>query len=271
MRSILLHAHDDAGFEGRLQVSLDLARTFDAHLTCLQAISVDIAFAGDFYGTFGAEMVPLATERAKAFREKFEARLAGEDVRWEWVDRMGLGDTALLQYAGLSDLVVLGASSPDGTKTPSWLAGTLAIHARVPILAVPEHCRAFAGGAPALVAWNGSVESSRALRAAVPLLARASSVTLATVGSGEGDEDVDLPAVQGCEYLARHGIGSELIELPADGEKTVARKLADAAQAREAGFIVMGAYGQPRMFELLLGGVTRGLLADTPVPLLMAH
>lgn len=271
MRSILLHAHNDAGFEGRLQVALDLARMFDAHLTCLQAISFDIAFPGDFYGNLGAEMVPIANEQAKAFRAEAERRLQGEDVRWEWIDRMGLGDTALLQYAALSDLVVLGSASPETGRGPSWLAGALAVHARVPILAVPNDCPAFAAGAAALVAWNGSPESSHALRTAVPLLAQASGVTLATVGESDRDEGVDLPPVQGCEYLARHGIKSELLELPADGDQTVAQKLVGAARAREAGLIVMGAYGQSRMLELLLGGVTRGLLADAPVPLLMAH
>ena len=60
MRSLLLHAHRDANFDARLQVALDLARTFDAHLTLLQAVSYDITMPGDFYGAAVADMLPLA-------------------------------------------------------------------------------------------------------------------------------------------------------------------------------------------------------------------
>ena len=272
MRSILLHAHDDDDFDARLEVALDLARAFDAHLTLLQPISLDFVAPGDFYGAMAADMIEIVKEQARNFRDSSERKLQGEDVRWNWIDRFGLGDQALLKYAALSDLVVLGTTPPEAGRGPSWLAGAIAIHARVPILAVPPHCKGFDVGAPALVGWNGSAEASRALKAAVPLLAKAASVTLATVGLGEDDgEEVDLPAVEGAEYLARHGIECELVELPADGTKPVAGLLADAARARGAGLIVMGAYGQSRMLETILGGATRDMLADAPTPLLMAH
>jgi nucleotide-binding universal stress UspA family protein len=98
-------------------------------------------------------------------------------------------------------------------------------------------------------------------------------VTLATVGRGglEDDDDVDLPPIQGAQYLARHGIECEMVELPADGSKTVAGLLSDAARSRNAGLIVMGAYGQPRLLETLLGGATRDMLSAPPLPLLLAN
>jgi hypothetical protein len=36
MKSVLLYANQDAGLEARLQAALDIARTFEGHLTCLQ-------------------------------------------------------------------------------------------------------------------------------------------------------------------------------------------------------------------------------------------
>ena len=38
-----------------------------------------------------------------------------------------------------------------------------------------------------------------------------------------------------------------------------------------AGLLVMGAYGQPVLREFFLGSVTRTLLQETPVPLLLFH
>lgn len=272
MRSILLHAHDDDEFDARLEVALDIARAFDAHLTLLQAISLDFIAPGDFYGAMAADLMRAVKDRAREFREDSERKLRGEDVRWEWVDMFGVGEQAMLKHAALNDLVVLGSTPPEAGRGPSWLAGAIAIHARVPILAVPPGTRGLDIGAPALVGWNGSTESSRALRAAVPLLAKAASVTLATVGLAHRDEeDADLPPIEGAEYLARHGIECEVVELAGDGSKPVAGILGDAARARGAGLIVMGAYGQSRLLETLLGGTTRDMLAEAPMPVLMAH
>jgi nucleotide-binding universal stress UspA family protein len=43
------------------------------------------------------------------------------------------------------------------------------------------------------------------------------------------------------------------------------------AAERQAAWIVQGAYGHSRLRQMLFGGVTRGLLADAPVPLLLGH
>jgi nucleotide-binding universal stress UspA family protein len=40
---------------------------------------------------------------------------------------------------------------------------------------------------------------------------------------------------------------------------------------RECGLMVMGAYGHSRLAELLLGGVTRKMLTEPQMPILLAH
>jgi nucleotide-binding universal stress UspA family protein len=39
----------------------------------------------------------------------------------------------------------------------------------------------------------------------------------------------------------------------------------------DADLLVMGAYGHSRLREMILGGVTRDILRNTNVPVLMAH
>lgn len=271
MRSILLHAHRDPGFEARFQAALDVTRQVDGHLTCLQAIIWDIALPGDIYATMAAELVPVIMAEAASFRTEVEARLEKEDVRWDWVDEPGMADIRLMEFAALADLVVLGAEAPrDGRPGPSPLVGTMAIHARAPLLVVPRNSRSFSVEAPAMVAWNGSPESSRALRAAVPMLARSKKVWLARVASADEEDGSDLPPLSGAEYLARHGIDCEIIDL-ALGKDGIAATLEGEALARNAGYMVMGAYGHSRMMEVLFGGVTRKSLANPALPLLIAH
>lgn len=271
MRSILLHAHRDPGFESRLQAALDVTRQVDAHLTCLQAIIWDIALPGDIYATMAAELVPVMMEEAAAFRAEVEARLEKEDVRWDWVDEPGMADIRLMEHAALADLVVVGAEAPrDGRPGPSPLVGALAIHGRAPLLVVPKKTRRFSVESPAMVAWNGSPESSRALRAAVPMLARSSKVWLARVDSPEQDDGLDLPPLSGAEYLSRHGIDCEILDLGMR-HGNVAATIEEEALSRDCGYIVMGAYGHSRMLEVLFGGVTRKSIANPALPLLIAH
>jgi len=90
------------------------------------------------------------------------------------------------------------------------------------------------------------------------------------VGDASDDSDDKLPAISAADYLERHGIDCEIVNLPLTSEP-IHETLRKAAQVRKAGFMVMGAYGQPRIIETLFGGVTRNVLAAPPMPVLMAH
>ena len=118
------------------------------------------------------------------------------------------------------------------------------------------------------VAWNGSAESSRALRAALPLLQQASAVHLVTVKDPESE--FELPITSGASYLAHYGIECEMSEVPIlkDGLRAT---LFNAAKERGVSCIVMGAYGHTRMREVLLGGASRSMMTDPELPLLLAH
>ena len=270
MHSILLHIHDDDCLEARLQAALDIVRTFGGHLTCVQAIPFDVMAPGDIYGSGAAELVPILRENAEKLQQRVEARLAAEGVAWDWVQDFDAAGHMLLAYAALADLIVLGASEPRGGKGASSLAGQVALHAQTPVLAVPAGTRGFDAAVPAMVAWNGSIEASHALRAAVPLLKRSASVQLVTVEEVREVRAYDLPPTEGGEFLSRHGIACEMVAIPLrDGSAQDA--LRHAAEVRKVGCIVMGAYGHTRLRETVLGGATRGLLAHSPVPLFLCH
>ena len=53
--------------------------------------------------------------------------------------------------------------------------------------------------------------------------------------------------------------------------RTTAETVLEQARHISADLIVAGAYGHSRLLEWLVGGMTRELLAQTPIPILMAH
>lgn len=271
MRSILLHIHEDSGLEARLQVALDIAREFNGHLTCLQPISFDFAVPGDLYGTMVAELVPAVRESADKTRDRVGRHLANEDAAWDWQQQEGPARSLLQRAAGLADLVVLGVRDPESnSKGPSSLNGYMALYGRSPVMVVPEGRRSLDLSGRAVIGWNGSLESAHALRGAIPLLGKASSVILLNVSEKSEDPGAFLSAVDGAEYLSRHGIACEIVDAER-GSGTVARALLDSALTHGAEYLVVGAYGHTRAFETVFGGVTRELLSDPPLPIFTAH
>jgi nucleotide-binding universal stress UspA family protein len=271
MKSVLLYANDDQGLESRFQAALDAVRLFEGHLTCIQATPFDSYIIGDPFGGVYAMPSIMGEVRAAddAHRARMEERLRREGVSWEWLHHDGNPAQTVVDRSRLCDLIVLSLPTPtDGIAHERALAltGEVAIHARTPVLAVPQASRGVDALGPALVAWNGAPESSNALRLALPMLRQASVVHVVTVAEDGGE----FPAVDACTYLARHGIQAELHEWPRDGNST-AEALIEAAARLGATYVLMGAYGHSRFREAVVGGVTREMLLRSPVPLLLGH
>jgi nucleotide-binding universal stress UspA family protein len=269
MQSILLYANEDSGLVGQTEAALSLAEAGRGHLTCLQALPYDSYVLTDPFGgiyTMPAVLAQLE-ERKRAARERVEARLRRAQVPWTWLDYTGEPGSLLVERSRLADVIVL--SLPNGEKPDqvAALAADVALHARSLTLAAPADCQNFDPAGRALVAWNGSPESSHALRLALPMLKSAKAVDVLTVTE---EDDTDFPATQACEYLSCHGIRPELREVPR-GERTVAQAILDAAAELESDYIVMGAYGHSRLREAVLGGVTRSMLRQADRPVLHGH
>ena len=122
-----------------------------------------------------------------------------------------------------------------------------------------------------MIAWDGSYEACNAVRASIGLLKVAADVQVVQVR--EPDKDTAFPSTKLLEYLSRHGIHADLQSVRPVGAKgeAIAGILLDHASIIRAAYIVMGGYNHSRIGEFLFGGVTRALLTDSPLPLLMAH
>lgn len=267
MKTLLLYANEDSGFESRLQAALDIARAFDSHISCVQATPYGTYVVGDPFGGVYAMTTALdaVREAEDAHSARIEARLNGEGVSWDWLRYDGASAGALADRSRLCDLVVLSLPADADGPTLAML-GEVAIDVRAPVLAMPEASRGFDCLGRALLAWNGSPEAAHALRLTLPMLARAGRVDIVTVSEEAGG----FPATDACEYLSRHGISSELHEWPGSGD-SVAEALFDSARSLDAAYVAMGAYGHSRLRETVLGGTTRDMLLRGSVPLLLAH
>jgi nucleotide-binding universal stress UspA family protein len=267
VKNILVLVHDDGGQEARLQAALNVTRAVEGHLTCVD-VAVMPVLVGDLYSG-GGEIMLLQDERIreKANRETIEARLAYEGVNWNWIDTTGAIGPCLADQSALADLIVVNRKL-DETPAPDMLAAAseALMGSGKPILAVPDSTRGFDVCGKALICWDGSPSCNAALRAAVPLLQLAKSVILYEVEDGS----IATPADEAAAYMSRHDVSVTIRRERLHRERP-AVLIADAIRHYAIDYVVMGGFSHNRFVEALLGGVTRAMLSQSPVPVFLAH
>jgi nucleotide-binding universal stress UspA family protein len=174
---------------------------------------------------------------------------------------------ALSRHVAISDLVVFGQGHLDRGVGPELFSQCL-LSDRAPVLVARHDAESLSG--PAAIAWDGSPQAGRAVKAALPLLAMASDIHVIQCVTGLDREATDPDIDSLNAYLKLHGVGkgvSVLVEGHDEGAALIA-----AAQGRSATLLVAGAWGHSRLREAVFGGATRAFLRCKSGPnLLLTH
>jgi len=267
MKSIMVHAGSDAAFEGRLQVGLDLARRVGGHMSLVLPRPTQDYVAFDMFG--GAHFIAEAFDAAETERDRLRTRtddrLKLEDVPWDWQTFDGTVGEALINAARLTDILVMSLDDNTGRGQGRALISDVVTASRTPVLAIPAGCTKMAFDR-AMVAYDGGFEAATALREAVPLLKLAGDVQISEIET----VPEEFPSTDAATYLSRHGVRAE-ISVAARGNQTIEERLLAEVQAWRPDYLVMGAYGNGRWREAVFGGVTRFMLGEIGVPVLLAH
>ena len=183
-----------------------------------------------------------------------------------WTEEVGDESHLIAACGRVADLSVMGRPGDmENDGGAGVLEGTLFRSGR-PVLVVPANS-GFRFPGTVGIAWNGSAEAARAVAYAQPFIAKAEKILVISAGEAADDE----PDVSGLiDYLAWHGVAAEAVTAAMTGDGVGGAVLA-AARNVGADLLVMGAYTHSRWREMILGGVTRYMLANTDLPLLMAH
>ncbi|MCO6415914.1 universal stress protein [Siccirubricoccus sp. KC 17139] len=278
LKDLLVHLDATERSAARLQFAADLARRHGAHLTGLFVVDAVLPAlaAADAGGVAAVGVIDALREEGLAAAAKaeaaFRACLRREDLPGEWRQAEGSIAEVVTQHARYADLTILGQASPDGMPPG---AGTVIeqvlFGAGRPVLVVPYADSFGVPGERALIGWNASREAARAVRDALPLLVGAGTATVLVVspGGAAGVHGED-PGADIARHLARHGVAVR-VERSSGTEISVADILLNHAAELQADLLVIGGYGHSRLREWALGGVTRRLLQEMTLPVLLSH
>ena len=115
--------------------------------------------------------------------------------------------------------------------------------------------------------------ADQTLAGASPVLKLASSVRVLHM-TDKKERSGAFPGTRLLEYLSRHGVHAELVIeslAAAADDEFVAAGLASQARALGSAYVVMGGYSHSRLREYLFGGVTRTMLSEANVPIVIAR
>ena len=121
-----------------------------------------------------------------------------------------------------------------------------------------------------VVAWKNTREARRAVLDAIPFLRAAKRVSVVEVRSGNEERNALARIDEVIRYLARHRIIAESRPI-LHRDRSDADQLLQFALNEDADLLVAGAYGHSRLGEWIYGGMTRDILASSPLCCLMSH
>ena len=288
-RRLLLPLTGTHAGESALTCALIVARRWQSHVHCLhvRVDARDVApLAGEGLSGAMIEEMMTATEResgsradrVRALFDRFAvaqgvsiaadpdtaARTDGATLSFGSVP--GREEDVVAQQSRLYDLVVI--PHPLGGEDVS---SSDALHAVLfdsgrPILVAPREPPADIG-ARVCIAWNGSAESASAVAAALPWLHRASAVRILA----SDDYQRRGPKAEGLQaYLRWHQVAAEIIPFK-PMTREVGAGLLGAVRDFGGDLLTMGAYSHSRLRQLILGGVTRHVLENAEIPVLMCR
>eukprot|EP00003_Mantamonas_plastica_P029006 TRINITY_DN6801_c0_g1_i1.p1 TRINITY_DN6801_c0_g1~~TRINITY_DN6801_c0_g1_i1.p1 ORF type:complete len:281 (-),score=46.69 TRINITY_DN6801_c0_g1_i1:34-876(-) len=278
-RDILVHIDTSPACKERLSVALKVAKAQNAHLTGLFLLpypEIPRFMEVQITEEVMAQQREAMAETAQSARTDFETTCKEAGIAFSWNQTScavsEIAETAAM-YARHHDLTVMGQYNPDSVDpcSASEMPDKVILTSGAPVLVVPYVGKFDTIGDRIMVAWKPYREAVRAVNDSMAFLENAKSALVLCADPNKGARDtIPVPGVDIAERLGRHGIKVHKETMNASGI-SVGDLLLSRAADESIDLIVCGAYGRPRLRELMMGGVTYHLLRHMTVPVLMSH
>lgn len=269
--SLMVYVESEGIPEQRVRIASELAEKFDAALIGFSARAVPPPFVAEGVIIEEVTEADIAQMRAAlAKRGDWFRGVVGDRKGIDWRTALDFPADALAREARCADLVIMeqqirGRYDAYRTLDPGEVLLKLG---RPALLVAPgigslraEHV---------VVAWKDTREARRAVLDALPFLRTAGRVSVVEVCGRDEKEKASARINDVVRYLERH-------KIKADPRPVLHRDRSDVnhlfqfAQEEGADLLVAGAYGHSRLGEWIFGGMTREILASSPLCCLMSH
>jgi nucleotide-binding universal stress UspA family protein len=257
--------------EQQVRVARELALRFDASMIGVSALMLPtpIVSEGVIIQAVTEEDVTRMKASLTAKQEWFRTvvGLPKEKIEWRWA--LGSPTTFLTSQARSADLVVM--KNAYEHVDPSHFVDSAEAVLRMgrPVILVPDQVKGLKADR-IVVGWKDTREARIAVLQALPLLKRASEVTIIELCLSDEQDAARRRVDDVARYLSLRGANCRT-DIRVQTAESDSAHLLRLASGVGADLIVTGAYGHSRLGEWLFGGMTRGLLKQATCCLMMSH
>ena len=286
IKTILVPLDGNDCVEDVMSTALVVAQRFDSHISTIH-VSENTLQSVNYVANLSKSLKQSVMEEENQKLEEVSSRIQQDlkvycdqhgleilnrptkssQVTVSWTHAYGSAVSKLIDYARLHDVTAL--KRPQKNKSILRRGQGLSFTENVmvksgrPILLVPpkwqaKKCR------HAVLAWNQSLESSRAIAMTIPWLSQMEQVSIVIAQSRQASGE------QLVEYLDWHGINAQ-IQVLNRKSSSAGKRLLKLCDEINGDFLVMGAYGTARIEQYLFGGVTDYVLNNSQVITVMVH
>ncbi len=277
MKSILVSIDRSSDSTPAMELALRWAIQFDAGLVAvgfIDEIGIEVAqeylYREGHIASVNPPLIARVQQDYKRILEQYASRCAAAGASCTTPSDVGLSLDRVLFEAQRHDLIVMDRLRilvPGFEGPQAQDLGRILKNSPRPVVIVPPQAVRTEEG-EILVAYDGSLQSARALYAAV-FSVLGSDVKVHVVSVAPARTDAEQAADAALAFLRLHQV--DTIAHPIESRDVPAAVLLDQVGRLGAGLIVMGAYGEPVLREFFLGSVSRTLLKESPVPVFLAH
>jgi len=271
VRNILVAFNGSDSSIAALRYAASIARSRNAYVTTLLAHAAVENYATESRWIPAETRSIIATANA-AIVDQIETGFQslmpelGLDDSLSFMRASGRVDAVLSECARNYDMIAVGRFEPDATDSHvSVHPDRIALLSGRPVLVVPESFDAEAEHSHAVLAWDGSRASARALSDSMQLLEGEGRLTILTVG----DEATPRPVSELQIHLERHDIEADHVHQPTSG--TIGNTILEFCREADPNLLVMGAYEHSKFREDFFGGLTTQVIERSTVPVLLSH
>lgn len=273
---LTLTTYPDPTPVGAIDQAINFASAVEARLSAITC-AVEVCAPGNILANtllglsaIAAAETQRSAENAEAILKAFEEKANKRGVFQERILEHCLVNEVpglLTEYARLRDLTIVPV--PEGELFDQWYAESIIFGSGRPTLVIPQTQERQFSLDTVLIAWDFSRPAARAVADALPLLMEAKKIIALTV-TNEKDLNSGVSGAELVKHLQCHGVNTVLEAIDADN-RSIGEVLRNSVESKNADLLVMGAFGHSRIRDFVLGGATKSMIAQPPVPILLSH
>jgi nucleotide-binding universal stress UspA family protein len=275
IREVLVYTFGEQLHDSAIRAAAIFAEKHNAKLTGL-FVKPDVMGYSAAYATYPLGLADTFYDLQSGYCAKIKAnfeRIVGEfKIASEWRQTAEYAKNP--RPAFYADIIFVSQPEEESSVIfdDSNFIDHLIIDTGLPTVVIPNHWSAQHFATLPLLGWKETREAVHAVRHTLAIMRDADNVNIVNIAEATDLDDGLVGGIEISDFLDRHKVTTEYFAEPMlEQDHNEADALLRHVEKHGRDLIIIGGYGHSRFREIVLGGVTRGLLKKSPVPVLLSH